>query len=121
MRLATSEYRPIIAIFIYTISIYLYITPCKKRDHNRGLRNNNSIGISREKRTNRIRVARRQKRRKGEEKNQVKNQLIPEAKAQEPIEIRMKILLGKTTRLATLRKRGMNKTGSQRGNRNLDV
>ena len=81
------------------------------RNTKRGIRNPNTIEIRREKRTNKRRVARRQNRAQGGKDNTTYDDEIPKAKAQEPLKIRMKQRLGKTTKFATLNIRGVKKPG----------
>ena len=81
--------------------------PPKPRNTNRGIRNPNTVEIRREKRSNKRRVARRQQRMEGEGDTTTETQRIPKAKAQEPLKLRMKHMLGKTTKFATLHIRGI--------------
>jgi hypothetical protein len=68
------------------------LTP-KPRNTNRGIRNPNTVEIRREKRSNKRRIARRKKRMEGGEDNAIETQRIPQAKAQEPLKLRMKQML----------------------------
>ena len=86
----------------------------RPRNTKRGLRNPNTIEIRKEKRSNKRRVARALHRKEGGGENiqsQSLVQHVPQAKAQEPTKLRMKILLGKTTKFATLNIRGIKKPG----------
>ena len=67
--------------------------PPRVRNTNRGLRNPNTIEIRREKRSNKRRVARRQNRMQGGEDTPTSTEGIPQAKAQEPLKLKMKQML----------------------------
>jgi len=66
--------------------------PLRPRNTNRGLRNPNTIEIRREKRSNKRRVARALNRKGEGRDNSIVTCNVPEAKAQEPTKLKMKIM-----------------------------